>query len=94
MKESQQRPTQAQRPVRYYIVKTEHDDQPVVRSVPVSRPPAPPAVTATAPVEVAAAAPTEGGSERESAAGGRRGRIGVGRLVRAAEAIRRHPSGR
>ncbi len=85
MKELQQRPTQAQHPVRYYIVKTEHDDRAVVRSVPVARAPAPPAPSKEAP----AASP----AESERAPDRRRDPRGVGRLMRAAASIRRHPSG-
>jgi len=83
MKERQQTPTpiQIQRPVRYYIVKTEGDAQPVVRSVPVARPLTPVAPAASGPESSAAE------TDRGPRPGGRR--PAVGRLARAAAAIRR-----
>ena len=72
-----------QHPVRYYIVNSD-DDQPVVRSVPVSvRPPAEPSrgeMTTPTPAETPAAVEE------------RRGPARVGRIVRSA--IRRTPAGR
>lgn len=93
MKELQHRAAQARRPVRYYIVKTEHDDQPVVRSVSVFRPAAPPVDTVAASVEASIAVAAEGGSDREQRPDRRPTPTSVGRLARAAAAIRRHPAG-
>lgn len=75
---------QSERPIRYYIVKTEEDDRPVVRSVPVTRPLAVPSTEAPS-VESGSAMSSEGD------AAGRPERSGGGRLARAAAAIRRHP---
>jgi hypothetical protein len=72
-----------QHPVRYYIVKAD-DDQPVVRSVPVTvRPADEPVVD-----ESVITTPTES----QAPAGDRRGAARVGRIVRSA--IRRTPPAR
>jgi hypothetical protein len=75
------RKNQPRRPVRYYIVKTDAGDQPLVRSVSVTRPVEP----QVAPIDHAPVVE----ADRGSAAGGSQPR--AGRFARAAAAIRRHP---
>lgn len=77
---------QSHRPVRYYIVKTEQDAEPIVRSVPVAR------VIAAPAVEPAAVAPTPVGGEGDARSPRTGDKAHVGRLARAAAVLRRHPA--